>query len=111
MPEACHSMLLSNLRQTSPSVASTPLPQLSVSPSDLDLRQVPRTAEGRGHELESCSDLGPGRPWAAETPSAPAVRYRFGACGRYWQVKQLTMASPARGCWCGCETRPVLAKA
>jgi hypothetical protein len=58
MPEARHSMLLSDARQTSPLPANAPLPHRSVCPPDLDLRQVPRASEGRGHQLESSSNLG-----------------------------------------------------
>jgi len=58
MPEARHSMLLSDARQTSPLPATAPLPHRSVGPPDLDLRQVPRASEGRGHQLESSSNLG-----------------------------------------------------
>jgi hypothetical protein len=62
MPEARHSMLFSDARQTSP--ANAPLPDRSVCPPDLDLRQVPRASEGRGHELESSSNLGSSwHPW------------------------------------------------
>jgi 2-keto-4-pentenoate hydratase len=32
-----------------------------VAPSDLDLRQVPRAPERRGHEVQSRPNLGPGR--------------------------------------------------
>ena len=62
MPEARHSMLLSGARQTSPLPANAPLPHRSVCPPDLDLRQVPRASERRGHQLESSSNLGSGRP-------------------------------------------------
>ena len=73
MPQAHHSMLLSNARQTSPLPASALLPHRSVCPPDLDLRQVPRASEGRGHQFESSSNLGSGwHPW----------RRRTGALGR-----------------------------
>src|ERR1017187_4901853 len=51
-------MLLSDARQTSSLPANAPLPQQSVSTSNLDLRQVPRASEGRGHQIESRSNLG-----------------------------------------------------
>ena len=64
MPEAHHSMLLSDARQTSPLPANAALPHRSACPPDLDLRQVPRASEGRGHQLESSSNLGSGwHPW------------------------------------------------
>jgi hypothetical protein len=64
MPEARHSMLLSDARQTSPLPANAPLPDRSVCPPDLDLRQVPRAPEGRGHQIESSSNLGSSwHPW------------------------------------------------
>lgn len=67
MPEARHSMLLSDVsdaRQTSPLRANAPLPHRSVCPPDLDLRQVPRASERGGHEIESSSNLGSGwHPW------------------------------------------------
>jgi len=64
MPEARHSMLLSDARQTSPLPANAPLPHRSVGPPDLDLRQVPRASEGRGLQLESSSNLGSSwHPW------------------------------------------------
>ena len=64
MPEARHSMLLSDARQTSPLPANAPLPHRSVCPPDLDLRQVLRASEGRGHQIESSSNLGSGwHPW------------------------------------------------
>jgi hypothetical protein len=57
-------MLLSDARQTSPLPANAPLPHRSVCPPDLDLGQVPRAAEGRGHQIESSSYLGSGwHPW------------------------------------------------
>jgi len=50
--------------QTSRLPANAPLPHRSVCPLDLDLRQVPRASEGRGHQIESRSNLGSGRrPW------------------------------------------------
>jgi hypothetical protein len=62
--EIHHTMLLSDARQTSPPAAKAPLPHRSVCPTDLDLRQVPRASERRGHEVQSRSNLGPGRrPW------------------------------------------------
>jgi hypothetical protein len=60
MSEARHMMLLSDVRQTSPLPANAPLPYRSVCPLDLDLRQVPRASEGRGHHIESSSNLGSG---------------------------------------------------
>ena len=64
MPEARHSMRLSDARQTSPLPANAPLLQQSVSTSNLDLRQVPRASEGRGHQNESSSNHGSGwHPW------------------------------------------------
>ena len=64
MPEARHSMHLSDARQTSPLPANAPLPHRSVCPPDLDLRQVLRASEGRGHQIESSSNLGSGwHPW------------------------------------------------
>jgi hypothetical protein len=69
--QARHSMLLSDARQTSPLPANAPLLQQSVSTSNLDLRQVPRASEGRGHQIESSSNLGSDRhPWRAQTPLA-----------------------------------------
>jgi hypothetical protein len=64
MPEARHSTLLCDVRQTSPWAATVSVPHQSVAPSDLDLRQMARASERRGHEVESRSNLGPGRrPW------------------------------------------------
>jgi hypothetical protein len=64
MPEARHSMLLSDARQTSPLRANAPLPLRSVCPPDLDLRQVRRASEGRGQQLEASSNLNSGGyPW------------------------------------------------
>jgi hypothetical protein len=64
MPEARHAMLLSDARQTSPLPANAPLPHRSVCPPDLDLRQVLRASEGRGHQIESISNLGSSwHPW------------------------------------------------
>jgi hypothetical protein len=64
MPEARHSMLLSDARRTSPQPANAPRPHRSVCPPDLDLRQVPRASEGRGHQNESSSNHGSGwHPW------------------------------------------------
>jgi len=82
MHEARRSMLLSEARQTSPLPESAPLPHCSVYPPDLDLRQVPRASEGRGHQCESSSNLGSGRhPWR-----------RTGALGR---VPGSRLESPA----------------
>ena len=58
MPEARPHDAFSDARQTSPLPANAPLPHRSVCPPDLDLRQVPRASEGRGHELQSSSNLG-----------------------------------------------------
>ena len=64
MPEAHHSMLLSDARQTSPLPPNAPLPHRSVCSPDFDLRQVPRASEGRGHQIESSSNHGSGwHPW------------------------------------------------
>jgi len=64
MPEAGRSMVISDVRQTSPSCANAPLAPRSAYPPDLDPRQVLGASEWRGHEVESRSDLGPGRhPW------------------------------------------------
>jgi hypothetical protein len=64
MPEASHSMLLSDARQTSPLPAKAPLPHRLVCQTDLDLRQVASASERRGHEVQSRSNLGPGwHPW------------------------------------------------
>jgi hypothetical protein len=54
-----------DVRQTSPICGRTvSLGYQSVAPSDLDLRQVRRAPERRGHEVQSRSNLGPGRrPW------------------------------------------------
>jgi len=85
MPEASHSMLLSDARQTSPLPASALLPHRSVCPPDLDLRQVPRASEGRGQQIESSSNLGSGwHPWR-----------RTGALGR---VPGSRLEAPATVC-------------
>jgi hypothetical protein len=86
MPEARHSMLLSDARQTSPLPANAPLLQQSVSTSNLDLRQVPRASEGRGHQIESSSNLGSGwHPWR-----------RTGAVGR---ISGSRLEAPATVGW------------
>src|ERR1019366_3488555 len=84
MPEARRLMLLSDARQTSPLPENAPLPHRSVFPPDLALRQVPRASEGRGHQIESSSNLGSGwHPWR-----------RTGALGR---VPGSRLEAPATG--------------
>src|ERR1017187_5753404 len=64
MPEARPHDDFSDARQTSPLPANAPLPHRSVCPPDLDLRQMPRASEGRGHQIESNSNLGSSwHPW------------------------------------------------
>jgi len=73
MPGARESTLLCDVGQTSSSPAIAPLPHLSVSTSDLDLREMPRASEWLGHQLESRANLGPGRrPWR-RTRALPRV--------------------------------------
>ena len=46
------------VRQTSLCAKTVSLGRQAVAPSDLDPRQVPRASERRGHEVQSCSNLG-----------------------------------------------------
>jgi hypothetical protein len=80
MPETRYSMLLSDARQMSPLPASALLPHRSVCPPDLDLRQVPRALERRGHELQPLSNLGSRRrPWCRTGALRRVPRPRFKA--------------------------------
>jgi hypothetical protein len=64
MPEAPLDVCLPDARQTSHLPASALLQHHSFCPPDLDLIQVLRASERRGHHLESSSNLGSGRhPW------------------------------------------------
>ena len=57
MPEARHSMLLSDARQTSPLPANAPLLQQSVSTSNLDLRQATHQQKGQDWAKEKGNQL------------------------------------------------------
>jgi len=80
MPEARHSMLLSDARQTSPLPANALLlPQQSVSTSNLDLRQVVKrkTAASKWRRAMAMPSFTSPAPTASFTQNIAACWHRY----------------------------------